>query len=99
MFVIATMEQLEQNDIQNRAEILQQKQAIDEAVLDSQEGQETLVAQHGAITESNTLEQEIRNQEQTPQVLSNREMQKIVDNETLRMVANERIEKCDDLRS
>lgn len=99
MFVIATMEQLEQNDIQNRAEILQQKQAIDEAVLDSQEGQETLVAQHGAITESNTLEQEIRNQEQTPQVLSNREMQKIVDNETLRMVANEWIEKCDDLRS
>lgn len=93
------MEQLEQDNIQNSAELLQQEQAIDEAILNSQEGQETLVAQHGAITESNNLENEIRAQEATPQVLSNREMQKVVDNATLRMVANERIEKCDDLRS
>lgn len=46
--------------------------------------------------ETKTLQEEI---ERTPKALSNREIAKIKDNETLKLVADERIKKCETLRS
>lgn len=46
--------------------------------------------------ETKTLQEEI---ERTPKALSNKEIAKIKDNETLKLVADERIKKCETLRS
>ena len=46
--------------------------------------------------ETQTLQEEIEN---TPKAISDREIAKIKDNETLKLVADERIQKCEALRS
>lgn len=61
----------------------------------AQAGSQTL--EQGVQTRSQTLEQGAQTQEQTPEVLSNRELARIIDNKTLQIVANERIQKCEAL--
>ena len=65
----------------------------------SRSQQPTLEQGLGTGTRSQTSEQGLQTQEQTPKTLSDREMSKIVDSITLKIVANEWIEKCEDLRS
>ena len=65
----------------------------------SRSQQPTLEQGLGTGTRSQTIEQGLQTQEQTPKTLSDREISKIVDSITLKIVANEWIEKCEDLRS
>ena len=57
--------------------------------------QQTL--EQGSQTQEQTLEQAAQTQEQTPRILSDREMDRVVDNLTLKTVARERIQKCESL--
>lgn len=88
----------EQETLTVAHDVITESEALQQSVT-SRSQQPTLEQGLGTGTRSQTIEQGLQTQEQTPKTLSDREMSKIVDSITLKIVADERIKKCEALRS